>query len=453
LGILDISYKSIIRFALPIIFGAFIQSLILFVDSAFLSAYDTGAFSAVGNAGLLFISFSMLGMGLSDSGQIFMARMYGAQKFEALKSGFQSNVINLLIGGVGIFILVSLLNRFALPYVFKSSIIAEHATDYLGVRAIGFILAFLTLAVTSYFVGIGKSKILMFNTLILCGINVFLDYSLIFGNFGLPRMGAEGAAWATVIAEFCVCIFSWVYLYKLQSKSSKDPSRIDTMLLKKWEWRKYEGKAILKMAIPLMIQGFVAVGAWTSFFFMIEQMGEHDLEVSQIIHKAYFIALIPMIGFAATIKTYVSQYMANKDFVLIKRVIKRIMLVNYLGVILLIHGFILYPDFWIGLIDQQASPEVASDARVILWIISGSILIHCMAMLLQNAIAGSGDTMAAMWIEFLSIFIYLISVYYFIFVLELDIKTVWLAEYIYFSVFLLLAALYYKSGKWQNKTL
>lgn len=449
---LDISYRSIIKFALPIIFGAFVQSLILFVDSAFLSAYDTLAFAAIGNAGLLFISFFMLGSGLSDAGQIYIARMHGKDDDEEKRIGFQTNLINLLFIGIALAAVMWILNTLFAQVVYRSDVIAGHASDYLSVRLFGIIFSMLSLAVTSYFVGIGKSRILMYNTLLLCVVNIGLDYVLIFGHYGFPRLGPEGAAWATLIAELSVCIFSFAYLFKFEGSKKRLDSSYQS-LLKSVKWGKTQSRRIFKIAIPLMIQGFIAVGAWTCYFFMIEQMGHHPLEVSQIIHKAYFLALIPMIGFSSTTKTYVSNLMAERNFVLIKTAMTRIILVNYLFVIVLIHGFILYPQFWIDLIDVNASATVIEDASTILTFITGSIMIHCSAMLYQNAIAGSGDTLAAMWLEIVSIVIYLVSVYLIIFVFELNIKQVWLSEYIYFSVFLIIALWYYKSGRWKTKKL
>ena len=73
-----------------------------------------------------------------------------------------------------------------------------------------------------------------------------------------------------------------------------------------------------------MLQGLLALSTWTIFFTWIEQTGEHELTVSQNIRSIYFLAFVPIVGFGATTKTYVSQYYGNKDFDSIKIVQKRI---------------------------------------------------------------------------------------------------------------------------------
>jgi Na+-driven multidrug efflux pump len=55
-------------------------------------------------------------------------------------------------------------------------------------------------------VGINRSNLLIAGTAAEAAANVLFDYSLIFGHFGMPRLGFNGAAYASVIAEFTACL-------------------------------------------------------------------------------------------------------------------------------------------------------------------------------------------------------------------------------------------------------
>ncbi len=441
MSILDTSYKRILGIALPIIFGAFIQSLILFVDSAFLSELSAVAFMAAGMASLPYITLYMTGNGLGDAGQIFMSRHFGKSDLVGLKQGFQSNLIHLVLCAFVLFGLTQFIAFYGLSFVMKSEALLQASQEYLSVRAFGLLFSFITLSCTSYYVAIGRSRIMLYNTILLCAFNILLDYLLIFGNYGFPKLGIAGAAWATVIAEIAVCAWTLVYTRLDKATSSE-------FLFRQIRLSKDISRRIIKLAAPLMFQGFMAVGAWTAYFYMIEQMGEHSEEVSQILHRLYWVALIPMIGFSATTKTYVSNLLAEGDEVKIKKTIAKILFINYIFVIICIHGFILYPEWWIGIIDKSASPEIVSDTVFALQIITGSILIHVAAGTLQSVVAGGGDTKTAFLIELISIIIYLIFAYYVIFELKWSVAYVWISEYVYFSVFLLLAVYYYFKGGW-----
>ena len=186
---LDTSYKSIIKLALPIIFGAFVQSALLFTDSFFLSEFSRNAFSAVGNAGLFYITFYMLGSGLADAGQIYLAGKYGKDDFKGLKRGFQTNVVQLLFVSILLLVLLEILRIYVLPEAVRSNHVGYEMDEYLRYRPIGYVTTFLTLSITSFYIAIGRSNIMLYNTLILCGVNAFLDYVLIFGNYGFPELG------------------------------------------------------------------------------------------------------------------------------------------------------------------------------------------------------------------------------------------------------------------------
>jgi len=67
---LDYKYSTILKIALPMMFSGFVQSIVLITDASFISRYSTIAFDAVGNAGLIYITFYMLILGVGDGAQL-----------------------------------------------------------------------------------------------------------------------------------------------------------------------------------------------------------------------------------------------------------------------------------------------------------------------------------------------------------------------------------------------
>ena len=81
---LDYRYKTILSVALPLMASTFIQSVVLITDSAFLARWDTLAFDASGNAGLIYITLYMCLVGFSDGSQILQSQKIGAEPIHLL---------------------------------------------------------------------------------------------------------------------------------------------------------------------------------------------------------------------------------------------------------------------------------------------------------------------------------------------------------------------------------
>lgn len=421
--------------------GVFVQSIILFVDSAFLSRVDPIAFDAAGNAGLLYITFFMMANGLSEAGQIIIARREGEGKKNEVARVWRHLILTLIVVSFLMFGCIQLLSQYVLKALVQSADIGNNITAFLDIRSYGIFFAILTAGFNAFYIGTGRSSVLFYNTAIVSVVNIVLDYILIFGHWGFPAMGIEGAAWATLLAEVSACGF--IVCYSYFNKANKKYFLFARL---KWEFKRVLN--LLKVGLPLMAQGFLGVGSWTVFFMLIEQMGEHDLEASQIVHKLYFLALIPIIGFAATTKTYVSFLMGEGKEELVIPIARKILLISLTCVVLLCHGMVLYPEFWIGIVDNN--PLVSDSAKAILLVLIGSIFLHAVSSVLLNILSGSGMTHRVMLIEFITMFSYLSLSYLMVKVWQKNIVWVWSMEYVYFVSIFVLSFLFVRQGKWKK---
>lgn len=437
---LKTDYKSILIVALPLIIGNFIQSLVLITDMAFLSHLGDLEFDAAGNGGMVYITFYMVAVGLGDGMQISLARFIGENNLSALKRTFQSGLLTLLAFALLFFFTLQVLIPGFLDSLSKSSAIASFQNDYISVRSYSIFLGLLAYGMMSFLLAVGKTKIVFITSIVMSAVNVLGDYALVFGNWGFPQMGVEGAALASVFADFSTLLIltiyfasqSWIREYALFQNIRIEMKRI---------------KELLSLSWPLMIQGFMAMGTWTVFFIMIEQMGERELEISQNIRAMYFLAFVPIFGFSATTKTYISQLIGARNFQDIPKVQKRILLLVVCTVVIFYHGALLYPELLISWVNPRA--DVTAETAIILREIFPAVLIFAFTSVFYNTISGSGNTKITLLIELLCVFIYLIFAYLFIFKLNWGIGKVWYIEYIYFSMLAILSIGYLKFFNWK----
>lgn len=439
---LSLSYRTILSVAVPLMGSSFIQSIVLLTDSSFLSRYDTLAFDASGNGGLIYITLFMVLAGLNEGTQILMARRIGEEKESVLGSIFASSVVINLFIALLLFLTIWLIVPEIITQTVNNPVLGQFELNYLNTRSLGIIPSVISLAILAYLTASGRTAIIFLNALIVAVTNIVLDYALIFGNLGLPEMGLEGAALASAMADFIGLLVLVLVVFVIPRGNSK---KILTDLTINFT----RIKRVFVVGSPIMLQGLTALLTWTIFFFWIEQMGIFELTVSQNIRSLYFLAFVPIWGFGATTKTYVSQLMGKQDFESISLVTKRIQLLTMIFLIAIFHGALLYPEKLIEFINPKE--EFIETSAATLRFLFGSILLYGFGSSYFYTIAGSGNTRYSFVIELISVLLYLIFAYLFIKVLDWDIYSVWTVEYIYFGVICCLSIGYLRFFNWKKK--
>ena len=185
---LDFRYKTLLGVALPMMVSGFIQSIVLITDASFISRYSTDAFDALGNGGLIYITLYMMLVGMSDGSQIIIARRIGENRIDAIGRIFGTTVFTLLMIGTILFLVLHfLIPDWIISYSANKNI-ASLQGEFLHIRSFSLFFAVITLSIQAMLIAKGKTVVVLIAALITASTNVILAYSLIFGNFGLPRM-------------------------------------------------------------------------------------------------------------------------------------------------------------------------------------------------------------------------------------------------------------------------
>lgn len=439
---LDYSYKGILKVALPIMLSGFIQSVISITDAAFLGHFSREAYDAASTGGLWHITLSMILIGWNDGAQIKMAQFIGEKKLESLKSTFIANILILSLSTVIILFFVHFISESFLLETTNNKELAHGEFRFIQIRSYSFIASILSLSIQAKLLAEGKTKFVLFYSLIVALTNVILDYCLIFGNFSFPRLGMDGAAIASTLAEIVGMVFYVIIFFK--KKTSEILFRV--LDFKTSLFQVYEN---IKIGFPLLLQGFVALSVWTFFFMLIEKMGSEELTISLNIRHIYFIAFVPVWGFAGATKTFIAQYVGARELNVIPVIQKRIQLMCVLFLVICFHGAILYPEYLISLVNSDHS--LNSKTAVILRIVSGAILIYGIGSVYFQSISGIGYTRFTFYIEVISTLVYIVSAYILIVVLKSDLKIVWFVEYFYFITMGGLSLLFLKKYDWRKR--
>lgn len=438
---MNITYKGILKLAIPISVGTFIQFLVVFTDNIFLSEVGKNVMNGAGNGSLMYVSLLMLLIGLASGLQILIARRQGARSWFEAGEIFANALLVAFIIAISIFGLLQFGSRVLLKDWISSPEIYENMSVFINIRSIGILFYFFTLMAIGFYTGIARTMVVLYATVMTAGINIILDWILIFGKWGIPAMGIEGASWATVIAEVIATVFTIVFMLRDKGLRKYGIMRH----LKSLPW--IGSKRLLRISVPIMTQQMISLSTWTFFFIIIEKSGEDNLQISHVIRTLYMLIFVSAMGFGQATKSVVSTLIAEQRQNEIFGAIRKLIISNLIGILILSHGLWLYPD-WISEA-FNLSPSVYENASKSMLVILFSMILVSFSSILLNVIIGSGKTMAGFVIEIFAVIMYLTMAYIVTIKLEWPIYKIWTSDYIYFGVIMVLSFLYIKYSNWK----
>ena len=181
--------RGLIDIALPISIGTFVQFLVLLTDNYFLARVSEQAINGAGNAGLTYLTMGMVIFGSSTGLQILVARRHGeGNDALQIRTGRIGWVLHALIGVVLCIALLGL-NQGLLGSLIESIEVRNVFEPYLNTRLWGAIPYGITFALTAYWTGLAKTRLLLAVSLTTALTNLGLDYAFIEGNLGFEAMG------------------------------------------------------------------------------------------------------------------------------------------------------------------------------------------------------------------------------------------------------------------------
>ena len=210
-------YKNALVIAVPIMLQQLIQSLVSLVDNFMVSGLGDVSMSGVNVAGQLLFVFMVFLNAICMTGGIFMTQFYGAGDREGMGQAFRYKLIMGLAAFVPYYLVCMAFPRQVLSLMLlgnsQAGPILDEAVKYIRIMFFTGIPVTISISIASSLRDIGKVRIPLYVTIAATLTNTTLNWLLIYGNLGFPKMGVEGAALATVIARSLeLTIFVVIYI-------------------------------------------------------------------------------------------------------------------------------------------------------------------------------------------------------------------------------------------------
>ncbi|MDD3077791.1 MAG: MATE family efflux transporter [Paludibacter sp.] len=435
------STKNILKISYPIILTLIAQNIINVTDTAFLGRVSEVALGASAIAGVFYFAIYMIGFGFSQGVQILIGRRNGEEKYQQIGPIFNNGllfnaILAVLLFGASVYGIPHLMHRLV-----SSEHIYDAAVRYLNWRIYGYIFIFLNVIFRGFYVGITQTRILTTSAIITAVTNILFDYVLIFGKFGFPELGIEGAAIASVIAE-AVTLF-YLFFHTLIYGNLKKYGLFSTI--------KIDFKTIgliLNLSVFIMFQFFISISTWFLFFIFIERMGERPLAVTNIGRSMYVLLMIPASALSTTASTLVSNMIGAGQEEEVVKTINKIIRIALLLVSPLLILTLIFPELFAHIYTDNHDLILASVP--VIRVVSFAVAFFAASNVIINGLSGTGSTQTAFFIEIITLIFYISYVYYTAIYNRQEVWVVWMSEFVYWTLNGGLGYLFLKKGNWRE---
>lgn len=440
----SVTNRDILHMALPISLAILVPQINFITNNIFLGHLDSAgdALSTAGITGVYYLLFAVIGQGLNNGLQALIARRAGEGRVGEIGKLFsQGMFIALALAAAGIAI-TWFLAPLALSWSLHSVALRNQAIAFLRIRIWGLPFLYIYQMRNALLVGTNQSKYLVYGTLAETIVNIGLDYGLIFGHFGLPAMGFNGAAVSSIFAE---ASGMFVVFFVIHAKGIGK----DLELYRHWTYDRSNNRLILVQSSPLIFQYMMSIAAWVFFYILVEHHGRQALAISNTMRNIFGLFGVFTWAFASTTNAMVSniigQGMENKVAELIRKIAKLSVSFAILFAIVLN----CFPGLFLSVYGQD---EAFSQAAIpVIRTLTLALVLMSFSIVWLNAVTGTGNTRINLGIEIITLVLYCIYVYMTLEYWNLSIVIGWISEWLYWLSLFVLSFVYIRSGKWRGK--
>ena len=211
-------YKSLFSLALPIVLQNFISFAVNFADNLMVGRLGDTAVSAVYMGNQFQTVLQMFVFGIDAAMLIIAAQYWGIRDTKSIRRIAAMGIRWSVLVGAVIAAIVLIFPRFLLGRLTNDAAVVEAAIPYVIFVALSYVFFCASQLLISTMKSVENAKLGVYVSLIALFVNIFLNWVLIFGKFGLPALGVKGAAIATLISRIVEFLIAAVYVFVIDKR-------------------------------------------------------------------------------------------------------------------------------------------------------------------------------------------------------------------------------------------
>jgi len=431
--------REVAWLASPVLVQMLSETLMQVASSAMVGRLGPAELGAVGLGGIWLWTLTCPFVGAATGVSVFVSRAHGA--------GRPRECGPWVWQGLGALIPVSVLWTFAvaalfpllLAWVHPSPELADHTLAYVSGRVPGLPAVAAGAALTSFFRGLGNTRIPMIATIATVLLQATLAYGLIFGELGLPAYGVLGAGIAFAIAEYAYAaiLFGFLFFRENRAQYATAPHAPDPRQITRY----------LRTSAPIGGQWLLDMLSFALFSSIVARMGDAEMAASQAMIQLLSLSFMQAVAISVSAGTLVGRYLGAGDPAAAARSYASAMKLAMVLAACVAALFLSVPELLMHVFSGDAS--VLALARPLLLLGALFQAIDAIGIVAGGSLRGSGDTRwpffvhaTLAWVARLP-FVWLLAVR-----LEGGVVGAWLGELAYIALLGLAFVLRFRGGKW-----
>ncbi|WP_437283482.1 MATE family efflux transporter [Sorangium sp. So ce375] len=433
--------RHIVTFSLPMLLGGFLQTTYSFINAIWVGQFlGTAALAAVTVSFPVVFTIFGVGMGMTLATNILISQSFGARRFDELRRVVDGSTV--LIYGLGL--LLTALGEIFTPQILRAmdtpADVFAPSVSYLRIYLLSLPFSFGMFALRSMLQGTGDSRTPLYFQVGSVVLTTVLDPLLIFGRLGLPELGLNGTAWATLVSQALALVALNVHLHARRSP-----------IAPRWPRFGQLGPTIRKtfrIGVPASVQQSVVSLGMVVVTGIVNGFGEVATAAFGAASRIDQIAFLPAINMGMAISTLAGQNLGAGHRGRVREIFVWGCVFSG-GMTLLISAVaVAFPEALLGVFITD--PAVVELGVSYLHTVGACYVFFALTFVSNGIINGAGATMITTAISLLGLWIVRAPFAYFLSREMRSVKGVWYAIAASFVVSMIASTAYYASGRWKR---
>jgi len=387
--------RELLVIAFPMVISQACETLMMFVDRLFLSKLGPEYMSAAMGGGITCFMFMTFFMGIIGYANALVAQHLGAGQKDRC-AVVTSQALIIAVFAYPVILLCIPLGEI----LFRATDIAPEQLvpqrEYYRIAMYGAVLWLMRSSLSSFFSGIGRTRVVLASAAVAMVVNIFSNYVLIFGHLGFPKLGIRGAAIGTLLGSaaglgvMASRYFSHRYRTELNTVGGL---RFDREIMVK----------LLRLGTPSGVEFFLNLSAFNLLVLHFHGYGVAVAAAMTITFNWDMVSFIPLMGVGIGVTSLVGRYMGAGDPDGAHQVTMSGVKLAGLYSIVTFTAFCLFPGPLVRLFEPadggETFLEVVPLAIYMVRLISVYVFADALAIVFSSALRGAGDTFWTMVIS------------------------------------------------------
>ena len=389
-------WRSLMRLGIPLIGGHVAQFSIGLTDTVMLGWYSVEALASVVLGGTFFFVIFLFGSGFAIAVMPLVA--------EADASGDEVTLRRVTRMGLWLSVLFGM--AFLPLFIWSGGIlealgqdpeVAQLAQMYLRIAGLGLLPALLVMVLKSYLAALERTRVVFWVTVAAVPANALVNYLLIFGNWGFPELGVEGAAIASLVTQ--AVSLAGVVVYCALTMSHHDLFR------RVWrpDWEAF-GR-VFRLGVPIGLTNLSEVGLFAASSLMMGWLGTVQLAAHGIALQLASLAFMVHLGLSSAATVRVGNAMGRKDAEHMARGARVAVGASLITSLVTVTLFLTIPEFLLSLFLDPNEPQreaILAAGVVLLYVAALFQVMDGMQVMALGLLRGVQDTRGPMIIAAIS---------------------------------------------------